>query len=381
MTASSGTRPPGLPPSSATIPRTDSADRDRRLEGYGARLDESFERAADVAGLVRHDLEIANMTVRLELAGAALDPVLLRALAHRANATSGAPAVDLTIRAWDAASTGVRCPAPDTELTDLHAGFLPELSSDRFHSALDPHSGAFSFFDRSGALGVWTCPDADRAEPYECAAPMRSILQAALQARGLQLAHGAVVGTERGGALILGRGGSGKSNTALACLGAGMHYVGDDYVILKASRKRAHNVFQTGKLFPEDLDLHPGLRPARATASRNHAGKWVFFFAESGHDENATGLRDAFVSNLDVRVALIAEIGSGSRTTVRPARKAEALLALAPNTLIQLPGGGATDLRQLAGFLAHVPTCVIELGPDREEVAQAVARTIEEHAR
>ena len=350
------------------------------VESFAERLAGAFERAADNVGLIPHDLEIAGVRIQLELAGRALEPVLLRALAHRVIDCREPGAFDLTVRAWDSASSGVEMPAPDVQPMGFHAGHLPELSDHRFHCALDPHSGGFSCFDRSTATAIWTCPDAVRAQPYECAAPLRSILQAALLEKGLQLAHGAVVGTDHGGALLLGRGGSGKSNTALACLVAGLHYIGDDYVLLDRDEKTAHNVFQTGKLFPDDLHLFPSLQKAVRNSTLNHAGKHVFFVGESSFGEPSSTRGDQ-VSALEVRVALIARIGTGSRSRVRPARRAEALLALAPNTLIQLPGGGAADLRNLARFLAEVPTCVIELGSDRSEVAKAVARVIEEHAR
>lgn len=359
-------------PGAATTSATVRAEFDGApLERFAERLQHSFQRAADCVGLVRHDLEVGGLHVRLELAGRALEPVLLRALAHRTRDLDCGESADLTVQAWDSTSTGVDLPAPGVEPTDLRAGFLPELSDDRFHCALDPSSGAFSWSDRRAATAVWACPDARQARPYECAAPLRSILQVALQGHGLQLVHGAVVGTEQSGALILGRGGVGKSNTALACLGAGMRYLGDDYVVLDGSRKVAHNVFQTGKLFPTDLVAHPSL-DAATHRSHNHAGKLVFFLAQT--------FTESLVSSLDVRVALIARVGADARTTIRPARPAEALLALAPNTLIQLPGTGGTELRSMAELLSGLPTFVIELGPDRSEVARTIARVIEEHA-
>ena len=53
-----------------------------------------------------------------------------------------------------------------------------------------------------------------------------------MEASGRQLVHAAAVGTDEGALLITGRGGVGKSTTALACLEAGMQFLGDDYVVV-----------------------------------------------------------------------------------------------------------------------------------------------------
>ena len=47
-----------------------------------------------------------------------------------------------------------------------------------------------------------------------------------------QVVHAASVGTKDGAVLIVGKGGSGKSTSALACLNAGMYYLGDDYTLI-----------------------------------------------------------------------------------------------------------------------------------------------------
>ena len=51
--------------------------------------------------------------------------------------------------------------------------------------------------------------------------------------KGYQLVHAAAVGSEAGAVLISGKGGLGKSTTALSCLGKGLTYVGDSHVVVQ----------------------------------------------------------------------------------------------------------------------------------------------------
>ena len=75
--------------------------------------------------------------------------------------------------------------------------------------------------------------------------------------------HAAAVGSECGAALITGKGGLGKSTTALSCLGKGLNYVGDDYVVVQLDPfARVHSLYCTAKLnwdqmarFPRFADL------------------------------------------------------------------------------------------------------------------------------
>ena len=73
--------------------------------------------------------------------------------------------------------------------------------------------------------------------------------------------HAAAVGTADGGVLIVGRGGVGKSTTALACLAAGMKYVADDYLVVQLDPEpRAFQLYGTAKLEASQLRHFPELQ-------------------------------------------------------------------------------------------------------------------------
>ena len=73
--------------------------------------------------------------------------------------------------------------------------------------------------------------------------------------------HAGAIGTDGGAVLVVGRGGRGKSTTTLAGLGAGLKYVGDDYVAVETKdRPLVHSIYNAGKLEPHHLERFPVLR-------------------------------------------------------------------------------------------------------------------------
>jgi hypothetical protein len=59
-------------------------------------------------------------------------------------------------------------------------------------------------------------------------------------------------------------------------------------------------------------------------------------------------------------------------TRLEPASPADALLALAPSTILQLPGAGGAALRLLAAVAARLPCYWLRLGTDLDRAAGAI---------
>ena len=70
--------------------------------------------------------------------------------------------------------------------------------------------------------------------------------------------HAAAVGREGRAVLITGRGGLGKSTAALSCLGEGLDYLSDDYVLVQLDPDpRVHSLYCTAKLNWEQMARFP----------------------------------------------------------------------------------------------------------------------------
>lgn len=160
----------------------------------------------------------------LSIAGARIDLCLVSALAHRyrqafalgAVGTGGEP---VEILGWDSASTGQPAPQSPWAKDD----FLPwdglrGSGQDGYDFAYDVTWRLLSVWDRNEGIGGFWAADAAHLPYWEPTAPFRYLINWVLADRGVVLAHAAAVGTAEGGLLVVGRGGSGKSTTALAAL-------------------------------------------------------------------------------------------------------------------------------------------------------------------
>src|SRR5919199_1815349 len=124
-------------------------------------------------------------------------------------------------------------------------------------------SDALRVLDSEAGLAWYWIADAGSLPSWERACPIRQILFWFLAPRGYLQVHGAAVGTPEGGALIVGPAGSGKSTTALACLGSDLLYAGDDYVAVALEPSpRVASPYNSGKIEKAHLrDRLPRLLP------------------------------------------------------------------------------------------------------------------------
>jgi hypothetical protein len=143
-----------------------------------------------------------------------------------------------------------------------------------------------------------------------------------------------------------------------------MDYAGDDYVILEG--ERAHCLYSTAKLDVTSLDLLPGLRGAVVEFRRGTEHKAVLDL----HRQRPEQVRSA----LPVDAIVVPSVAGATRPRLRRAGAAEALRALAPTTLLQLPGAAQARMTAMAELVKRVPVFGLELAAgDMTGVAELVA--------
>jgi hypothetical protein len=253
---------------------------------------------------------------------------------------------------------------PRGEVLDLHA--------ERFPFIYHPGPNILSVVDPENGHAYYVKTD-DTPLPYwEIGAPFRYILHTWFAARGLQIVHGGAVGGDGGGVLVAGRGGSGKSTTTLLCARAGMRYVGDDNCLVDAEKGYLYSVYDSAKLQGhEDLGRIPDL----AGYSRNPdgfelggEGKGIFFLSEVWPDRVASGF--------PLRAILVPQITGRPDSRLEPCSAADALLALMPSTLAQLPSANQADCERIAYLVTKHPTYILHLGTDVERVPALIESLI-----
>jgi len=87
-------------------------------------------------------------------------------------------------------------------------------------------------------------------------------------------------------------------------------------------------------------------------------------------------LNDAFrekvTAGFPLRAILVPRVTGRPETTIEPSSPIAALKALAPSTLLQLPGDGRETMARLSALVRRVPTYTLNAGTHMGGIAQSV---------
>ncbi len=319
-------------------------------------------------------LAIAGLNIRVRLSTRYLAESALRALAHHAAADGSAPAPDLTVLVLDR-------DVPGNPLRDLFpaATSAPPMGDRVERWSYEGAAGRGLLHEGFRTLFLWDREHARAAVwlgeggelPYHLVAlPLLPILSWVFAARGFAVVHAAAVATASGALLIGGKSGTGKSTTSLACLNAGLGFLGDDMCVIETGdsgdRPIVHSLFCSAKLDAPDTARFPALEPALAHGSGPGWEKSVYLFDR--HFERGV-----------VRAAPLAGVAiprrdAGSAVLLSPR---QGFLAMAPNTAFQLPGAAQASIAGVKEIVSKVPVHSVGVG----ETITAIPGRVSDFAR
>lgn len=320
-------------------------------------------------GPVERRFRIAGQGLRLRFAGAALVAATTDALGHliatddRDGDEAGDPG--LTVSLFDSTSTRTALPAwPWSRREQDVRGDVPGLCDERFLVAQCWWNGVLGMLDRTRRRALFWIRDAADFPFNERGSPLLMHLHAWLRLRGLQLLHAGAVGTPEGGVLLAGRGGAGKSTTAIAALIGGLSYAGDDYCVIAAEPQPvAYSLYNSGKLSWNGLHRFPQLSGAAAHGADDEK---ALFFLCALHPER-------LALRLPIRAVLLPAIHGGPDCTLEPLSRAVALREVVSSTLAQIPGADGAVLSATAAFMRQLPCYRLRIGADMARIAARVA--------
>ena len=319
------------------------------------------------------DYMVGGFRLRLRFGSAKLIPKMTPAIAHLAVPLADTPP-DFTVHLWDTVSTGVSVPSPPWQDDPYAYGSHGEVgcySRDRVRIVFNLFVEALSILNVQQNEAIFWVRDVDNIPFWETAAPLRILLHWWLGSHQLKYIHAAVVGTQTAGAMLVGKGGSGKSTTALSCLQSPLTYVSDDYCLLSVQDEPlAYSLYSSAKLKPDNT-LLPELQPLIHNTDRKPDEKPYLLLHEH--------FPEKLVSSLPVRVILLPRVTGEEETSVQVASGAAALLALAPSTLFQLPGGSSNAFQEMAALVKALPCYWLDLGTDLQQIPSVIADVIERH--
>ena len=270
---------------------------------------------ADIISMIqdRYDCSGADpeTAVRALCTGLALAASLTRAFAHLASDPADEPS--LTVYLADGGVVSLpRAPWEILDRTpstawDQEEGALMHVRDERVDGLFRLDGASVSMLDHVSGVGVFWTASPERVPRYERAAPLRALLDWWGGDHGCRVVHAGAVGTERGGALLVGKAGSGKSTAVLACLGSGLSYAGDDGVAVShGPRPLIHSLYCTAKLQPGHLRRAlPHLASVLEDSEEAHQGKRMFFLDRDRSAELTAGsVRSAAARSRRARRAL-----------------------------------------------------------------------------
>jgi hypothetical protein len=327
-----------------------------------------FAQAADRLGCTDRRYTFAGETVTVRFAGEEMLTRLAPSFSHLGSGASGDPG--LTINVWESASSGVEAPPMPGE----------RIEADEDGPFYYYEGGGVQAMSRWGTLSVlnvdsaeawFWAPAASEIVSWDWAVPFRAILHWWLGRAGVLQVHGGAVGVPEGGVLLVGRGGSGKSTTALACLAAGLRYAGDDFVAISTRPDpQVHSLYGSGKVEPGHLRRFPDLAKAVSNPDQGPREKSIVF-VEDVHP-------GAAIHGFPLRAVLVPRVVARSpETRLLPTSGATALAALAPSTLFLLHPSTPEAFAELAKLVRSVPCFSLELGSDIDRIPDAIVELLQ----
>ncbi|HKT15511.1 MAG TPA: glycosyltransferase family A protein [Allosphingosinicella sp.] len=351
-------------PHGADLQPLSEADQRRFFE---AALERTLQ-AESRAGTIEQDIALLGETIRLRFAGQACHDAFMPALAHLAVARVAEPGSLLHI--WDTDQSGVAmAPAPCPGSAFTYRGDIWTMLSRRVRSAFQGGEASLSLLDVETNEGIYWTRSARDLPYWTKAAPLRAILNWWIVARGGQFLHGAAFGNADGGLLLTGKGGVGKSTTALQCLAAGFDYAGDDYVAVTGGEApAAHSIYCTAKVNPSSIDRFAAFKP-RLLRSSTEEKAVAYLFPE---------WRDRIVRSLPIKAVLTPEIRNMATSTIEATPRQRLLDAASFTTIAMLPHSGQDTIRFVERLLDRRPGYVLGLGSDPGDLTAALTAFLRE---
>lgn len=267
---------------------------------------------------------------------------------------------------------GAACDVDRPRLTWTVADFGPKRRvpgwSDRAHTTylLRGEEGiAVADWERNRAF-VWL-PSHQAVPWYEYAAPLRWLFDDLAERRGLSTLHAAAVGLGGYGILLAGAGGAGKSTLALAALGEGFDYVGDDYCLLSHADPEVFALYSTAK-WDKEARIKPGWLTTDALyALQCKAAKNVAFLEKIRPEKLA--------DRLTITAIVLPAIGGTLKPMLEAVAPPVALRALSASSLAQSEAGAPALVAALAKLVKSAPAYRLHMTPRPAENV-ALIRTL-----
>ncbi len=272
--------------------------------------------------------------------------------------------LDLTIDIWDESETGV--PNPFDSIPEKSAELRSVTSSADSRIVATQDSETSLFLDRKEKRIIASFLSSGKMNHYDLSKPFNKLLALWYRDMNIEIIHASMISKKGIGILFLGKGGSGKTTSALSCLNAGFNYLGDDHVglSLKDNSFTGHSLYASALIYANHLRRFPQLQKFEIKNNSQEDEKSVIYFSN--------GYLNRIDRYAEVSVLLLPVVGNSKHTNFRKAGKSEALLALAPSSLRLQISPNRKGFELLARLVDRIPAYRVELGSNLDEIPECV---------
>ena len=325
-------------------------------------LQRAYQKSISQNGETEINYSLGGQPVCVHFSGQALRSQLLPSLSGNLLSDAPVPA-DMTIYACENKDFFQIIPGIDR--LRKYRDKISVSNQGSAHLLYNPEGDIFSFIDTDTACAYYFVRDAASLPDYEVCTPMRMLLHWICYKRGLLFVHASAVGYAGHGALIIGRGGSGKSTTALLSFLHGLDFISDDYAAVSLDENpRAFPLYRGCKITDAMMPFFPALNQYVIQTNKTQNKNVAVL-------PNSSGFFPQFIP---LSAIVRPYISHSQKTDFSRIPSAGLLMETATSTILQMQGGGDYTLKGLAGLFRQVPTYKMDLSEDFEEIADSIKR-------
>jgi len=296
--------------------------------------------------------------VGVRVVGREMGRVITSPFSHLRVERSSRNPLELTIDLLDESYTAVRCQPRSANgegrfIKTTAVSVEGRLFSQQLRNVLSCYNYKTGHIISSA---LWSDP----LSVYERYKPLARLLLEWHNDKSIQVIHASLIARGDKGVLFAGKSGSGKSTSALACLCAGFKFLSEDYVGLQQCQDGSfagHSLYNSVFLKIVDLARFPEFN-SYMLKGLAHEEKFAVVLSQV--------FPDRLARTVPIRVILIPRIVDTAHPRFYRASKGDALLALGPSSLLQIPSrrAGAHGFRRVAQLIERTPCFWLELGRD-----------------
>jgi hypothetical protein len=322
--------------------------------------------------LVSTTLQIAGHVLQLRIVGRALATELLAPFGHLQAAVPNTAAPALKIDAWDQEVTGITCPVVPA-LPELTGIGIVVRSAERQYFRLERSHSSMWLNGQDNHIVAWYLT-ASALTIEERSKPFYRLLYVWLARHDIHMIHAGLIARHGRGALLTGKGGAGKSTSTLRCLLADFDWLGDDYIGLAASDGETFGGFSlfSSCCIPHDSMSHfTDLQALTSKPNYPDEDKSLLVLARP--------FRDRVITSCPISLILLPRV-AGRTTSVCRASPIEALMAVAPSSLLLMPTPTTDAFKVIAQLVDCVPAYWLELGEPVDGLSGVIANLLDQVA-